>query len=88
MAEISHPQPITETKLAYLLTRFLPEQREELCARMGITRETFYRRRNNPGSFTLDEGAVLANYLEELHGHPVDLFQLLKERVEVLTNNG
>jgi hypothetical protein len=74
---------MTESKLSYLLTRFTPEQRDELCRRLGIGTDTFYRRRNDPGTFTLDEADVLDQYLEELSGAPVDTYRLYRDVVEV-----
>lgn len=76
--------PIRETKLAYLLTKLDGAQRDELCRRLSISQETFYRRRNHPGTFTLDDAAVLDQYLEELNGgQPVDTYRLFREVIEV-----
>jgi hypothetical protein len=74
---------MTESKLSYLLTRFTPEQRQELCTRLGIGTDTFYRRRNDPGTFTLDDAVILDQYLQELSGEPVDTYRLFREVVEV-----
>ena len=73
-----------ETKLSYLLSKLTPEQRQELTAQMGISSSTFYNRKLTPGTFTLDEGEILARYLEQIHGRALDLFQLKNELVEVL----
>lgn len=74
-----------ETKLAYLLTRIGQNapQRQELCAHLGISETTFYQRRNNPGSFTLDEAARLNDWLETTTGNPQDVFAMFRELVDV-----
>lgn len=73
-----------DTKLSYLLSKFDKEQREELCRRLSITTDTFYRRRNHPGTFTLDEAVLVDQYLEELNGgQPVDTYRLFREVIEV-----
>lgn len=74
---------MSELKLTYILSRLTPEQRNELCLALGISQETFYRRRNHPGDFTLDQGLVLLEFLQKLTGEEVDLFRLLTERVDV-----
>lgn len=76
--------PIRDTKLAYLLGKLTAHQREDLCTRLGISQGTFYSRRNDPGSFTLDEATVLDRFLEELNGgQPVDTYRLFREVIEV-----
>lgn len=73
-----------DTKLSYILGQFTPEQRNELCMRLSISQETFYRRRNHPGAFTLDDAQVLDQYLQELNdGQAVDTYQLYREVIEV-----
>jgi hypothetical protein len=74
-----------ETKLSYLLTKFTSDQRDELCARLNISAETFYRRRNHPGDFTLDQAVTLDQFLTELNGAPVDTYRLFREMVDVPT---
>lgn len=73
-----------ENKLTYLLTKLSAEQRDALIARLGISRTTFYERRNRPGQFTLDEAAAMCRFLEELHGEELDIYHLLNTQVEVL----
>lgn len=75
---------MNESKLSYLLSRLTSEQRDELIAKLGIGRDTFYRRRNRPGEFTLDEGAIIASYLEAIHDSDLDIYHLLNTQVDVL----
>lgn len=74
-----------ETKLAYLLTRIglNADQRTSLCTHLGISERTFYQRRNDPGTFTLDEAASLNAWLEKTTGEAQDVFRLYRELVEV-----
>lgn len=74
-----------ETKLAYLLTSIGKDARlrNELCAHLGISDTTFYQRRNNPGSLTLDEAAKLNEWLENSTGEPQDVFRMFRELVDV-----
>jgi len=73
-----------DTKLGYLLTKLTSEQREELCRRLSISTETFYRRRNHPGTFTLDDAVILDQFLEEQNGgQPVDTYRLYRELIDV-----
>lgn len=75
---------MTDTKLSYLLTKFNKEQREELCRRLSITTDTFYRRRNHPGTFSLDDAVILEAYLVEINGgKEVDVYRLFREVIEV-----
>lgn len=76
--------PIRDTKLAYLLGKLTAHQREDLCTRLGISQGTFYSRRNDPGTFTLDEAIILDQFLQELNGgQPVDTYRLYREVIEV-----
>lgn len=72
------------SKLGYLLKELNNTQRTELLSALGMSQSTFYERRNNPGRFTLDEAIILANFLERLHGRPLDVYRLYSEPMEVL----
>jgi uncharacterized protein (DUF2384 family) len=72
------------SKLGYLLKELNNAQRTELLSALGMSQSTFYERRNNPGRFTLDEAIILANFLERLHGRPLDVYRLYSEPMEVL----
>lgn len=74
-----------ERKLTYLLRRLKPEQRAELCGLLGISQETFYRRCNEPGKFTLDEATALASFLEGAFEVEMDFFHLMYSNVELPT---
>lgn len=71
-----------ESKLTYRLTKLEPEDRDELIGRLGMSPSTYYQRRTAPGTFTLDELAIVKDFLEEREGKVLDIFQLATETVE------
>lgn len=71
-----------ESKLTYRLSKLEPEERDELVSRLKMSPSTYYQRRNRPGEFTLDELAIVKEFLEEREGKALDIFQLATETVE------
>jgi len=71
-----------ETKLTYRLSKLEPEERDELIGRLKMSPSTYYQRRNRPGEFTLDELAIVKDFLEEREGQELDMFRLVTETVE------
>ena len=70
--------PETETRLAYRLRRLNAEERAELLARLGISRNTLWARLANPGTFSLDEATAIARFLEELDNESYDMLEMLR----------
>lgn len=69
---------VIESRLAYRIRRMTSEERSELRARLGITRNTLWRRLNEPGTFSLDDAAVIQRFLEELDNESYDLVEMLR----------
>lgn len=68
----------TETRLSYRIRIMSTEEREELLARLGISRTTLWARLNAPGTFSLDEAAAIQRFLEELDNESYDMLDMLR----------
>lgn len=67
-----------ETRLTYRLRRLSVEERDELLARLGLSRNTFYARLRAPRTLTLDEADCIGSFLTELDNEDYDMMEMLR----------
>lgn len=66
-----------ETRLVYRLRQLDKEQRTTILDTIGMGESTWFRKLNDPGTFSLDEFSAIVSYLEKLDGEDYDAFHLL-----------
>jgi len=65
-------------KLARMIRGLDSATKEILRSELGIADKTFYRRLNDPGSFTLDEAPAIKKHLDNYYGQDFDLMAMLQ----------
>lgn len=60
----------------HLLRQLAPEERTELIETLKVSRATYFRWQNNPGSIPVEEADSIRTYLQGIHGRKYDLMEL------------
>lgn len=67
-----------QTKLRIRLGQLSSSERAKLMAKMNVSEATFYRKQNDPGTYTWDELVALKAFLDKLDGVDYDMNALRK----------
>lgn len=63
-------------KVVSLLQGLAPQERTKLIEALGVSRATYYRWQNAPGSIPVAEAEAIQRHLSKLHGQEYDLLEL------------